>query len=170
MSITTPINIEYLIDPLRLRLGDIVPASYRYLDEWLRVALIQAVKKAGRYWNYKYLVDESNVVSRNPHLSFLLSEPPIIETPDEDIIVIMAAIIVLEGSLENSAWSAASWRDAEIAVSNLEQFRTRSGTIASLIAELNQLILSPTKRLVWASKQSLPGYKGNTYERIDETA
>jgi hypothetical protein len=167
---TLSVAPDYLIPSFRIRLGDLDSTAYRYLDEWLKTALILAVKGLSKYWNYRYLIDNSNRVYRNPHQSFLFAEPPVIQNADEDLIILMANIILLEGSLENSAWSATSWRDAEIAFSNLEQFRTRDSSLTRLINELNSKILPPTKRLAWAVKQSLPGFQKNQYERIDETA
>src|ERR1035437_10086876 len=122
------VAVDYLIPYLRLRLGDLTPATYRYLDEWLSSALIASVRILGRYWGFKYFVDDSGLVSRNSNCyTFAFEENlGIIEGQDEDIIVLKAAIIVLEGNLENSAWSISSWKDSEISFSNLEQSRSRS--------------------------------------------
>ncbi len=161
------INVSTLLPALRLRLGDTDPATYRYLDLWLTTALIQAVKKLGKWWYFKYLVTDAGDVSRNTgtnQFSFDEATYGVIEDQDETIIVLMAAILTLEGSLENSAWSAVSWRDAEIAYSNLEQFRTRDGTINRLINELYDMLKPPTKRLAWTIGYPLPGFQDNEYE------
>jgi hypothetical protein len=165
---TISVAPDYLIMQLRLRIGDTDSTAYRYMDEWLKLALTTAVKGLSRYWNYKYLVDNSNRIYRNPHTTFLFSEPAVIQNSDEDLIVLVAAIMTLEGSLENSAWSAASWRDAEISFSNLEQYRTRDTVLGRLLKELDDKIKSPTKRLIWPSKASLPGFKKNPFETTDE--
>ena len=55
-----------LLIPLRVRLGDTVPASYRYADVWLLTALTSAVQILMRWWNYKYLLDAYQNVYRNP--------------------------------------------------------------------------------------------------------
>ena len=73
---------------------------------------------------------------------------------DENIIVIKAALLVLEGSLENSAWSVGSWRDAEIAYSNIESGRMRTESLRNLKAELDSLIKAPMKRLSKGSRAS----------------
>jgi hypothetical protein len=168
MPIQNPTNVDYLIDYLRLRVGDTNPTAYRYTDEWLRTALVLSMKNLQRYQNNKYLIDADSNIYRNPHIAFLTPETDgIIEERDEPVIVLMAAIIVLEGSLENSAWDAVSWKDAEISYSNLEQFRSRDASLRRLIDELNDLILPPRKRLAKIKKQSLPGYKGNPFEQGD---
>ena len=171
----TPVNssvvsLGSLLPYLRMRIGDIDSEKYKYLDEWLLTALRLAMMNLQRYNNFKYLVDENGLVSRNPeYMGFTLPEEEygVIEPSDKNIIILMAAIFVLEGSLENSAWNAASWKDYEISYSNLEQFRNRNETLKRLIDELNDLIKPPVKRLAQPKKRSLPGYKNNQYEYRD---
>lgn len=158
-------NLVYLLPYLRLRIGDTNPSAYRYLDDWLVVALNLGFKKSERYFNHKYLIDEQNNISRNPNSpKFIFPEPPILESADEYLLVLFAAIIVLEQSLENSAWDAASWKDAEISYSNLESFRSKNENLNRLITELNELVISPNRRLAQALKSSLPGYTKNEFE------
>ena len=156
-------NIDYLIPYLRLKLGDI--NATRYENDWLRTALLLAVRVSQRYLNNKYLIDDQNNVYRNPNFPYFIQEYGIIEARDEPIIVLLAAIIVLEGSLENSAWDAVSWRDNEIAFSNLEQFRTRGDILGRLVDELHSLLLPPVKRLARPVRVGMPGYLGNEDER-----
>lgn len=150
-------SVEYLLPTLRLRIGDIDETSYRYLDEWLLVALIMSIRSLERYWGSKYIVTEGGYVTRNSeYLNFEFEESEgVIQRKDEDIIVIKAALIVLEGSLENSAWSIGSWRDAEIAVSNIESGKLRTETLRNLKAELDSLIKAPTKRLTSGSRRGI---------------
>ena len=89
MATTT---VDYLLPELRLHLGDIDSTAYRYVDEWLEVALEMSIKSLGRWWNLKYLIDAHNV-SRNPNHTFIFAEPPVIETQDERPILLMASII-----------------------------------------------------------------------------
>lgn len=169
MPITVACNLDPLIDGLRLRIGDIVPATYKYLDEWLRTSLVASAKTLSKWFNFKYLIDSSNNIYRNPNYTFIFDEATygIIEPGDEQAIIIMASIIVLGGSLENASWDAASWRDAEISFSNLEQFRTRGGNLARLWDELLSYIKPPMKRLAYPRKGTLPGYKNNPWETAD---
>jgi hypothetical protein len=121
----------------------------------------------GKWMNFKYLLDDSNYVYRNPNWSaFIFDEDTygVIEPGDSMLFVIMAAMITLEGSLENSAWDFVSWKDAEISFSNLESSRARSRILDMLWEELQFILKPPTKRLARAVKHSLPGYLENEYE------
>lgn len=166
MAVSTSTNLDYLIDMLRLHLGDTDPASYRYMDEWLRTALVASVKELQRWWNYRYLLDSSYNVYRNPNHVFLFSEPPIIQDADEKPIILMASIIIKKGSLENNSWNVGSWRDAEISYSNIEGNRAKLESIRDDWNQLTALLKPPTKRLVQSKKGSLPGYLNNLYERL----
>ena len=158
-------NLDYLIDSLRLHLGDI-SSPYRYADEWLRTSLVISVKALQRWWNYKYLIDDDDNVDRNDNYSdYLFSEPPIVERGDEKPIVLMASIIIKEGSLEDNSWAVGSWRDAEIGYSNIEGNRSKMGSIQRDWEELTNMLKPPVKRLAQPRKGSLPGYKNNIYER-----
>lgn len=165
MAITDPTNIDYLIDDLRLHLGD-TDTPYRYLDEWLRTSLVASVKALSVRWNYKYLVDSSYVVSRNTQDHYFpYDEPPLILVGDERPIILQASIIIKGGSLEDSAWESGSWRDAEIYVSNIESGRLRSSSLKNDIEELDDLLKPAQKRLGRTTKGSLPGFKDNMYDR-----
>lgn len=157
MPIETTTDLDYLIPDLRWRIGDINSASYRYLDSWLRVALVGALKALQRWWGVKYLIDDAYVVSRYSGSTFLFPEPPVIQQQDEIVIVLMAAILVKDGSLESAAWNIGSWRDAEIAVSNIESGKIKESSLSRLWNELMWYIKPPTKQLMGASRSSIPG-------------
>ena len=157
-------TLIYLIPYLRLQLGDINPASYRYDDTWLEISLQLSVKSLGRWWNFKYLLDTNNEIYRNPNTVFLFPEPPIIEVYDERAIILMASIIIKEGSLENNSWNVSSWKDAEISYSNLEGNRAKLESLKKDWDELLEILTPPTKRLAYPTKSSLPGYRNNQYE------
>jgi hypothetical protein len=166
MATTT---VDYFLPELRLHLGDINPATYRYTDEWLEVALEMAIKALGRWWNLKYLIDMStHLVSRNPNQNFVLSEPPVIEMQDERPILLMASIIIKEGSLENNSWNAGAWKDAEISFSNLEGSRSKQLSLQKDWEELSMILSAPTSRLAQTVKGSLLGYKQNTFENMGD--
>lgn len=169
MSIAVSTNLDYLIDYVRLRIGDTNPASYRYTDEWLRTALVGAVKLLTRWWNYKYLIttDGTYNIYRNPNGYFVFDEATygIIEQGDEQVIVLMASFLTLQGSLESSAWSTGAWRDAEISYSNIEGGRMRTDILKGIWTELTSTLKVPSKRLARAIKMSLPGFLDNQYER-----
>lgn len=153
----TDTTMDYLLPTLRLKIGDIDSTHYRYLDEWLDISLVAAIKGLQRYWDSKYLVSDTGLVSRNPeYQKFEFDETSgVIQNKDEEIIVIKAAIIILEGSLENSAWSIGSWKDAEISYSNIQQGNIRSSTVTNLRSQLDALIKSPMKRLTRGGRRSI---------------
>lgn len=151
-------DLTYLIPFLRLKIGDINSSSYRYTDGWLKTALVASVKELGRWWNFRYLVDLNNIVSRNSNVTFDFEAPPVIQTADEAPIVIMASLITLEGSLENNSWSVSSWRDNEISFSNLESGRLKDNNLNRLRDELYSIMTPPSKKLARAKKGSLPGF------------
>jgi hypothetical protein len=150
-------SVEYLIPTLRLKIGDINSATYRYMDEWLVVALIASVRSLERYWGSKYIITEGGAITRNTgYTNFEFEESEgVIQRKDEHIIVTKAALIILEGSLENSAWAIGSWKDAEISVSNIEAGKLRTETLRNLRTELDSLIKSPMKRLTKGSRATI---------------
>lgn len=162
--LTEPVNYDYLISSLRLHLGDLNPLAYRYLEEWLRTALALSIKSLEKRWNYRYLLDADYNVYRNTVIGFLFPEPPIIQHGDEDPIILKASIILKSGSLENSSYNYGSWRDAEIAYSNIESSRAKDGSLQRDIDMLDEILKPPQRRLAGAIKRSLPGYKDNRSE------
>lgn len=151
-------DLDYLIPSLRWKLGDINPSSYRYLDEWLRVALVSALKTLQRWWGIRYLIDDTTyVVTRYDGSSFTFEAPPVIQHMDEAPIVVMAAILTKEGSLESSSWATGSWRDAEVSVSNIEGSRVREASLQKLWDELMAYVSPPSKRLMNVQRSGIPG-------------
>lgn len=149
MTIDTEINLDYLIPELRFKLGDIDPANYRYLDGWLRVSLVSSVKALQRWWKDKYLIDDTNNVYRNLEttVTFTQDEPPVLQESDERPIVLMAAILVKDGTLQSNSWSLGSWRDAEYSVSNIEGGKIKEASLKRDWDELLYYLTPPTKRL-----------------------
>jgi len=138
---------------------------YRYLDEWLETSLVAAVELLMPRWNYKYLLNETtHDVERNLTIRFLFQSPPIVERGDIWPIVLQAAIIIKEGSLEGQSWNFASWRDAEIAYSNLESARSKDASLQRDIELLDTMLPWRSKRLALPIKGHLPGYLDNLYE------
>jgi hypothetical protein len=167
MAITTPTNIDYMLPNLRLWLGDINPATYRYEDAWLRTALVGSVKTLRMWWRDKYLInDDTYNVYRNTDRSyrFEYAEPPIIDHRDEFPIVIMASIIVKSGSLQNAAWDLISWRDFEISYSPQAKSQTLDASLKRDWDTLYDYLTPPTKHLALTSKRSLIGFF-SPYER-----
>jgi hypothetical protein len=158
MPIEVTTDLDYLIPELRVRLGDTDSTAYRYLDSWLRVSLVSALKALQRWWRIRYTIDEADyTVSRYPLSTFSVDAPPVIQQMDENPILIMATILTKSGVLQNSAWTVGSWRDAEIAVSNIEGARVRDSSLARDWNELLWYLQPPTKRLMIGTRDSIPG-------------
>lgn len=153
----TETSIEYLLPMLRLRIGDINPASYRYMDEWLVLSLIASVRSLERYWDSKYHITDGGVITRDEDYEYFTfeEEDGIVQTMDEIIIVLKASLIVLQGTLENNAWDLGSWRDAEISYSNIASGNVRSDTLKRLQSELDAYLKSPMKRLVGSYRETI---------------
>lgn len=141
-------NLEYLLPRFRMHLGDMTPTAYRYIDEWLIVALLSGVRALQRWWGDRYLVDPTtDEVTRNSTSDFLYVEPNIIQDRDERALILMASIMIKSGQLEANSWNAGSWKDAEIAVSNIEGSKAKQFGIGLDWEELKMYIIPPTKRL-----------------------
>lgn len=153
-------GVSYLIPILRLKIGDTNPLSYRYLDEWLEASLVSSIKALARWWNFRYLIDDTtHIVTRNPENYFYIEEEyGVIQHSDEWPIILMANIIIKDGSLQNSAWDVGTWRDAEIYYSNTEGGKLKDASIKRDWEELFMYLKPPTKRLVGAIRGEILEY------------
>lgn len=162
MPIEVPTDLDYLIPELRFRLGDTDSTAYQYLDSWLRVALVSALKALQRWWRVRYTIDETTyTVSRWSGSTFTADEPPVIQQSDEVVILAMASFLVKSGTLQNSAWTVGSWRDAEIAVSNIEGGRIRDASLLRDWKELELYLTPPSRRLMIPTRDTIPGAEEN---------
>lgn len=164
ISVTT--NLDYLIDHLRVHLHDIDPASYEYSMVYLRTALVYAFKALGHRWNHRYIINSNYVVSRNltKGYVFAYASPPVIQAPDEIIIVLQASIMIKMGRNRTSAANVGSWKDSEVSYSNIAASKAMSDDLRMDLEWLNSLL--PKKRLYGADKQALPGFEDNPYEDV----
>jgi len=162
MAVTST-NLDYLVDDLRIELGDTTAGSYRYLDEQLYAVLVASVKALRRRWSSKYLIDSSNNVYRNTgEWDYTDSSPPIVQGLDERPIILQAALLILEGTLQNFSWNVGRWRDYEISYSNIAGGNIKDYGIKRRVDELNALV--PLNKLRPSKKGSMPGFKNNTHE------
>ena len=158
MPIEVATDLDYLIPELRFRIGDTDSTAYQYLDSWLRVALVSALKALQRWWRVRYTIDDDTyTVSRWENSSFTVDAPPTIQQSDDVIILAMASILIKSGTLQSSAWSTGSWRDAEIAVSNIEAGRIRDSSLLRDWNELAAYLTAPNKRLFVPTRDTIPG-------------
>lgn len=164
MTITST-NLDYLLPFLRQRIGDITVGDYRYTDDWLKTALVAGVWALEKRWSRKYLMDSNNNIMRNTaEWTYQDASPPILQHQDVNSVLLQAAIIVLEGSLESYAWHLGTWRDAEISYSNIAAGKTRDKNLDRFIAELDEIYPPQGKKLRGSLKGSLPGYRKNPHE------
>lgn len=165
--ITDPTNLDYLITPLRLAIGDFDEPN-TYSDDNLRTRLVYAVKALGPRWNNKYLINnDTNYVERNPNSTYWMPEPPIVQHGDERAIILQAAIDITNDTLYTLSASAVSWKDDEVSFSNRDSVVAYQAALMRYLNELDGLFPMGTKRLASARKASLPGFSlgvGNTYE------
>lgn len=165
--ITTSTNIDYMVDQVRLRLGDFDGTEYS--DTLVRTALISAIKYLQKRWRSKYQVVTSgtytgndsaapagyaqantidgmayipaglqnNDVFRNPYITFNSTEPPVIEQNDEDAIVLATAYIVHLAKLTNSSSAFVSWSTEDIRYTNTTAANTMRAVLETLQTELN---------------------------------
>jgi len=165
--ITTDTNIDYLIDPVRLRLGDFDGTVYS--TTLVRTALISAVKYLQKRWKSKYQVVTSGTytgdnstapsgyaqahtvdgtayipaglgnddVFRNPFIAFTQEGPPVVEQNDEDAIVLATAYIIHLAKLTNSSSTFVSWSTEDIRFTNTTAANTMRSVLEALQLELN---------------------------------
>lgn len=151
MAIDTVTNLDYLLPTLRQHLGDTDVLTYRYMDGWLRAALVTGVKSMQRWWGNRYLINPDTYdVIRNTDVEFDFVAPPIIQDRDERPIILMSSILVKSGQLESNSWNVGSWKDAEIAVSTIEGNKAKEFGYGMDWRELEMYLLPPTKRLATA--------------------
>jgi hypothetical protein len=136
MATTT---LDYLIPQLRRHLYDYT-VPYAFSDDTLSGFLLDAVKALGRRWNNRYRVVVPDVVQRSDDTyMFEFSEPPVIQSQDEHAIILQSSVMIKSSTKWSESGSAVSWRDEEIAYSNLESARQRSSTLQDDIDELKSL-------------------------------
>lgn len=151
-------NLEELIDPLRIHLGDtgITPT---YSDEFLHRTLRNSVNTLMSRWNSKYYIDNEGVAIRNTdNCYFSFSSPPVIQREDERPIVLQASIFIKSGKKFTESGNAVSWRDEEISYSAIEAGKQRSSSWQDDVNELNTIL--PVK-LARAKMGRLYGYRAD---------
>ena len=94
----------------------------------------------------------------------VFASPPVIERGDIKPIILMSALIIKSGDLENLSWNVGAWRDAEISYSNIEASRRKDATIERDWNELTSILKPPQKRLSSSRKGHLAGYRGSIFE------
>ncbi len=148
-------NLEELIVPLRIQLGDITTPP-TYTDDLLHVILREAVEALMYRWHDRYYVTVEGVVTRSTLVAFDFSSPPVIQGKDKRPIVLQASVMIKTGAKFTNSGSAVNWRDEEISYSNIESAKQRSSTLNDDIKELESLL--PAKRLARPQSGRMPGW------------
>lgn len=155
MAILVATDLDFMINDLRFYLGDIA-VPQRYEDTHLRHSLVMACKALMKKWRNRYSINASYSISRSPTAEFYELQPPIIERADERAFILQASIIVKSADITNTASSIGSWRDDEIAYSNIASAKVRD---ISLESDIKELELWLRRRLFGSARQALPGFK-----------
>lgn len=144
-----------LIPSLRVYLGD-SEIPYEFSDATLLEALIESCKALMHYWSFRYLIDSSDCVHRNPERTYSIISPPIIQYSDEHAFILLAAIIIKMAKLTDTFWDMGAWKDEEISHSMY-----KGGTVLGkdIRKDWKELQYWLRKRLYRVSRQSLPGFK-----------
>jgi len=134
-------TLAYLIPQLRRHVSD-YNEPYTFSDVLLSGLLFDAIKAIGRRWNNRYRVATVGgvadlIIRCDDSTMFTFSEPPVIQYQDERAVVLQASVILKSSTKWSESGSAVTWRDEEIAYSNLESARQRSSTLQDDITELN---------------------------------
>lgn len=143
-----------IVPSLRVYLGD-SEIPYEFSNSLLLEALVEACKGLMHYWNFKYLIDNNDCVSRNPGHTYSIISPPIIQYSDEYAFILLAAIIIKMAKLTDTFWDIGAWKDDEISHSMYKGGTALGKNIRKDWKELQYWL---RKRLYGTNRQSLPGY------------
>lgn len=149
-------NLEELITPLRIQIGDTVKASEVYEDDILHEILRHAVNALMPRWSNKYYIDNDGVATRNDLWTYKFSSPPEVQRSDHRVIVLQASIMIKSGTQFSSSGDAVSWRDEEFSYSNIESAKQKSSALKNDVDELEGLL--PKKKLAQPVYGRLHGY------------
>ena len=158
MPIEVTTDLDYLIPELRVHIGDTDSSSYRYLDSWLRVSLVSSLKALQKWWRIRYEISlDDYTVTRYSQSIFTIESPPVIQTTDEMPLILMASVLIKSGALQDASWSTGSWRDAEVAVSNIESGRIKDISLKRDWDTLSLYLKPPIRRLNMGARTPIPG-------------
>lgn len=173
--IVTRSNLDYLITPVRMRLGDVTGAVFT--NSIILTGLVFGVKMLQSRWNSRYFVytDSMHVqgtqistpggiydigytplendVLRNPALTFVSQPPPIIDQTDEYAIVLAACILTRRSVISSSMTAFTNWATPDLSVSNVQSGKMLQSLIADDEKALDALF---RQRLAHPQKSTFP--------------
>ena len=172
--IVTTSNLDYLIDPVRLHVGDMAGSTFS--DGLVLTSLVFGVKYLQHRWNSKYLIYASgmlvsgttvntpqgqctldtlpneNDVFRNCYATFTSDAPPIIDQSDEYAIVLTAAILLRRSVFASSISVFSNWSTPDLSFSNVASHKALLDTINADVAALDMLFkgkLAAPQKSTW---------------------
>ena len=171
----TSSNLDYLIPPVRLHLGD--PSGSIFSDTVILTGLVFGVKMLQTRWSNRYFIYTSdmhvsgtlintpngqfdigytpnvNDALRNPFIPFVSTSPPIIDQNDEPAIVLAAAILVRKSAITSSVSAFSSWSTPDLSVSNIQSGKVLVDMLRNDEEALNELF---KRRLGKSVKDTFP--------------
>lgn len=176
MFITQTSNVDYLIDLVRLRVGDFDGTAYS--AALVRTAIISAVRYIQTRWNSKYQVfTDTTAITPQPGdgptgyvycstvhgdawlpdtlaVNDVFRNPyvqftqtgGVFEQDDEQAVITVSAYLLLLAKMQGSSDSLVSWATEDIRYSNLGAERARSTVLESLQTEIQELFRSRIAR------------------------
>lgn len=186
MIITQPTNIDYMIEDVRLRLGDYTGATYS--NAITRTSIIAGIKYLQRKWNNRYQILTSdmirtpaisgqiyaatvegdsyipeiaaNDVFRNPFLTFTQTYPPVIAQPDEELIILASIYFMTLARLTSSSDTFERWSTEDVSYSNIEASRSQQTVLTQVKADLDAALKQrmALSKVEYITTQSTIGY------------
>jgi len=163
VELTSTSDLDYLIDYLRIHLGD-TSSTFTYSNDTLKLVLLAGLKMLMPRWNSRYVPTynastENWDVARSATDIFTHASPPIIMYGDERPILLAAAIALKSGLIYTVGSNAVSWRDDEVSFSNMTGAKMQEASLLRDWEELGRLVPERRQRLARSKKGELLGYK-----------
>jgi hypothetical protein len=173
--IVTQSNLDYLIVPVRMHIGDI--AGDVFSNALILTSLVFSVKWLQNRWNNRYLVYTSNMlvsgttvntpdgqctlatlpgvhdVFRNCAITFTSEATPVIDQDDEYPIVIAASILLRRSVITSSLTAFSNWSTPDLSYSNVSSHRALMDLMNADLKALDEFF---KKRLASPQKSSFP--------------
>lgn len=173
--IITSSNLDYLITPVRMHVGDLTEVTFS--DSVILTALVYAVKYLQNRWNNRYLIYTSGMIVtgttvntpngtcdlaslpgendafRNCHVTFTSAAPPIIDQNDELPIILVSAINLRRSVITSSIHVFSNWSTPDLSFSNVSSSKSLEALINADLKLLDDFF---KKRLATPQKSTFP--------------
>lgn len=173
--IVTQSNLDYLIVPVRMHVGDI--NNQTFSNSLILTSLVFSVKYLQNRWSNRYLIYNSsmlvsgttintpdgqctldtlpgvNDVFRNCAVTFASDGTPVIDQDDEFPVILAAAILLRRSVITSSLNTFSNWSTPDLSFSNVSSYRALIDMINMDMKALDEFF---KKRLAAPQKQSFP--------------